>query len=358
MSKAAEKVKKIDSGGNMTLSRGLRSVRSEELDSLCHHYAVYLQLEKSLSPNTVEAYMQDLGKLLSFLAGRDLRPQDAKLQDLRDFSSGLYHIGIEARSQARILSGVRSFYRFLYLEHMMEQDPAELLVTPKIGRRLPSVLTVDEIDRMEAAIDLSRRDGQRNLAIVETLYSCGLRVSELCELKLTDLYLDEHFIKVTGKGSKERLVPISKRAIECLRNYFLDRNTWDIPPEYQDYVFITVRRKTKNIGRIMVFHLIKELAERAGIHKDISPHTLRHSFATHLLEGGADLRMIQAMLGHESITTTEIYTHVDRSRLREEILLHHPRNIRYHDAHRPHPADGDSDSVTPDSSMKGTGYNP
>ena len=214
----------------------------------------------------------------------------------------------------------------MLMHGLLSDDPARLLEVPKVGVHLPEVLTVDEVDRLIAAVDLSKREGHRNRAMLEVLYSCGLRVSELCELKLSNLYLDEGFVRIFGKGSKERLVPISARAVHELRNYFLDRNLWSIPAAYEDYVFITVRRSIKNIGRIMVFHLIKELAVVAGIRKNISPHTLRHSFATHLLEGGADLRAIQAMLGHESIATTEIYTHIDRSRLRQEILDHHPRS--------------------------------
>lgn len=304
-------------------------LEQKELSSLLHDYSTYLRLEKSYSPNTVDAYLRDVGKLVGFLSAEGIAPAKAVTDDLHRFMAALHDLGIDARSQARILSGVRSFYKFLQLEKIMETDPSELLVAPKIGLHLPAVLTVEEIDSIENAIDLSKKEGQRNLAIIETLYSCGLRVSELCNLKLSDLYLDEGFIKVFGKGSKERLVPISHRAIECLRLYFMDRNTWEIPNEYQDFVFITVRRHTANIGRIMVFHLIKELAQKAGIKKDISPHTLRHSFATSLLEGGADLRAIQVMLGHESIATTEIYTHIDRQHLRDAILEHHPRNILY-----------------------------
>lgn len=247
------------------------------------------------------------------------------LDDLETFSAGLHDIGINARSQARILSGVRAFYRFLLLEDYIQQDPCELLESPQTGRHLPDVLTVEEIDRLIGSIDRSSREGQRNRAILETLYSCGLRVSELCNLKLSDLYLNEGFIKVEGKGSKQRLVPISPKAISELNNYFPDRNTGLIKPGYEDFVFIS--RFGKNISRIMVFHIIKELAGMAGIKKTISPHTFRHSFATHLLEGGANLRAIQCMLGHESIGTTEIYTHIDRNRLRQEIIGHHPRNL-------------------------------
>lgn len=292
-------------------------------------FRIYLQLERGLSPNTLDAYMRDLDKLLTFLAAENADPLHITIDHLQNFAAALYGIGLDTRTQARILSGVRAFCRFLLLTERTDTDPGELMPSPRRGIHLPEVLAVEEIDAMLAAIRLDTKDGQRNKALVEVLYSCGLRVSELCNLKLSDLFLDEGFIRVKGKGSKERLVPISPRAVKELRLYFLDRNTWQIPPEYEDYVFITIRRGTRNIGRIMVFHLIKELAVRAGITKNISPHTLRHSFATHLLEGGANLRAIQVMLGHESIATTEIYTHIDRSRLREEILLHHPRNKRY-----------------------------
>ena len=317
-----------DEDKNAENNSTLKLLRKEELQSLVKRYHNYLLLEKSFTANTLDAYIHDLDKLLSYLSSIGLRPQDAKIDDLRAFAAGLHDIGIEPRSQARILSGVRAFYRFMLLDHLIENDPTELIESPKIGKYLPSVLTVEEIDRMIACIDLSKKEGQRNRAMIETLYSCGLRVSELCNLKLSCLYLDEGYIRVMGKGRKERLVPISNRAVHELQLYFMDRNLWEIPPEYQDFVFITVRRHVTNIGRIMVFHLIKELADSAGIQKNISPHTLRHSFATHLLEGGADLRAIQAMLGHESIATTEIYTHIDRSRLREEILEHHPRNLK------------------------------
>lgn len=287
-------------------------------------YRQYLKLEKSLSENTVEAYLADLDKLLTYLSDEGIDFMDVTLDDLESFSAGLRDIGIHPRSQARILSGIRSFYHFLVMEDYISQDPTELLESPQIGRYLPDVMTVEEIDRLIGAIDRTSREGQRNRAILETLYSCGLRVSELCNLKLSDLYLKEGFVKVEGKGSKQRLVPVSSRAVNELENYFPDRNSGFVKPGYEDYVFIS--RFGKNISRIMVFHIIKELTEKAGLNKNISPHTFRHSFATHLLEGGANLRAIQCMLGHESIGTTEIYTHIDRNRLREEIIGHHPRN--------------------------------
>ena len=290
-------------------------------------YQQYLKLEKSLSKNTLDAYMTDLDKLLNFLQSENIEISDVCLDDLERFSAGLHDIGIHPRSQARIISGIKSFFHFLIMADYLEADPSELLEGPKIGLKLPEVLTVEEIDSIIAAIDLSKNEGQRNRAILETLYSCGLRVSELTNLKLSDLYFDEGFIKVEGKGSKQRLVPISPRAIKEIKLYFTDRNRGKIKKEYEDYVFLA--RWGKNISRIMVFHLIKELAQTAGITKNISPHTFRHSFATHLLEGGANLRAIQCMLGHESIATTEIYTHIDRNMLRSEIIEHHTRNIKY-----------------------------
>ncbi|MBR3612804.1 MAG: site-specific tyrosine recombinase XerD [Bacteroidaceae bacterium] len=288
-------------------------------------YRIYLQLEKSLSPNTLDAYMSDVNKFRDFLREGDKEILDATIDDFRDFLAALNDVGILPRSQARILSSLRSFYGFLRLDGFLENDPTELLKTPKIGMRLPSVLSVQEIDDIINAIDLSKPEGQRNRAMIEMLYSCGLRVSELCNLKLSHLYLTEGFIRVTGKGDKQRLVPISQRAIAELEAYRIDRDHINIKAGYSDFVFISERRK-KSLSRIMVFHFIKELAAAAGITKSISPHTFRHSFATHLLEGGANLRIIQAMLGHESIATTEIYTHIDRTRLRQEIIEHHPRN--------------------------------
>lgn len=288
-------------------------------------YRIYLQLEKSLSRNTLDAYMSDVNKFRDFLWKSDKEILEAIIDDFRDFLAALNDVGILPRSQARILSSLRSLYGFLRLDGYLENDPTELLKTPKIGVRLPSVLSVQEIDDIINAIDLSKPEGQRNRAMIEMLYSCGLRVSELCNLKLSHLYLSEGFIRVTGKGDKQRLVPISQRAIAELEAYFIDRDRINIKAGYGDFVFISERRK-KSLSRIMVFHFIKELASAAGITKSISPHTFRHSFATHLLEGGANLRIIQAMLGHESIATTEIYTHIDRTRLRQEIIEHHPRN--------------------------------
>ena len=287
-------------------------------------YRIYLQLEKSLQPNTVEAYIGDVNKLLSFF-GNVGRLLAVTLDDLREFLSAMADVGVNARSQARIISSLRSFYGFLKLDGYIGSDPTAQLRSPKIGMRLPDVLTLQEIDDIINAIDLATCEGQRNRAIIEVLYSCGLRVSELCSLRMSDLYLKEQFIRVTGKGGKQRLVPISPRAIAELEAYFEDRNRISIKPGFEDYVFISERLK-KPLSRITVFHHIKELVERVGINKTVSPHTFRHSFATHLLEGGANLRVIQVMLGHESISTTEIYAHIDSTRLREEIVLHHPRN--------------------------------
>lgn len=295
-------------------------------------YTQYLRLEKNLSPNTYDAYLTDLEKLLHYIDSENIDIFDVTLENLQNFMAGLHDIGIHPRSQARILSGVKSFFKFMVIADYRKDDPAELLEGPKIGFKLPEVLTVEEIDSIIAAVDMSKKEGQRNRAILETLYSCGLRVSELCNLKLSDLYLDEGFIKVEGKGSKQRLVPISQRAISEIECWEEERINGKIKPGFEDYVFLA--RWGKNISRIMVFHLIKELAEKVGIKKVISPHTFRHSFATHLLEGGANLRAIQTMMGHESIATTEIYTHIDRSMLRAEIIGHHPRNIRYHEKNK------------------------
>ena len=277
-------------------------------------YRRYLRLQRNFSVNTVEAYLADLQKLLSYLDGAGISIEEATLDDLRHFAAGLHDIGISPRSQCRILSAVRSFYRFMLLDGRMENDPTELLESPQLGEHLPEVLTTDEVDRMEAAVDLSKWEGHRNRAIVEVLFSCGLRVSELVTLRLSSLYLDQGFIRVMGKGSKERLVPISQRAITELGFWFDDRCHMDIRRGEEDYVFLN--RRGSHLTRTMILIIIKQLAAEAGITKTVSPHTLRHSFATVLLEGGADLRAIQVMLGHESIGTTEIYTHIDMTTLR------------------------------------------
>lgn len=293
----------------------------EELLSL---YRDYLRLEKNMTANTVEAYTDDVGKLLLYLKDAGLQPESVKLENLEHFAAGLHDIGITPRSQARILSGVRSSYKFLLMDRRIDALPTELLPSPKIGEHLPEVLSVEEIDRIISGIDLSEKEGQRNRAIIEMLYSCGLRVSELCNLLISDIWRDEGFVKVMGKGRKERFVPISGRALRELSLWEECRCHINIRPGNEDYVFLSFKRGRK-LSRITVFHIVKVLAENAGITKEISPHTFRHSFATHLLEGGANLRAIQEMLGHESIATTEIYTHLDNSRLREEILRHHPR---------------------------------
>ena len=301
-----------------------KTINKEKEALIIRKYQQYLKLEKALSANTLDAYLTDLDKLLRFLKAENIDMLSVTLDDLQRFAAGLHDIGIHPRSQARIMSGIKSFFHFLIMADYREDDPSELLEGPKIGFKLPEVLTVEEIDTIIATVDMSKKEGQRNRAILETLYSCGLRVSELCNLKLSELYFDEGFIKVEGKGSKQRLVPISPRAIKEIKYWLLDRNVGKIKKGFEDYVFLA--RWGNSISRIMVFHLIKELAEKAGITKNISPHTFRHSFATHLLEGGANLRAIQEMLGHEKITTTEIYTHIDREFLRKEILEHHPRS--------------------------------
>ena len=288
-------------------------------------YRRYLKLQRNLSPNTLDAYLRDLQKLLVYLQGAGIDVSAVTLDDLRHFVAGLHDIGIGPRSQCRIISGIRSFYRFMTLDGRMENDPTQLLESPQLGDHLPEVLTTDEIDRMEAVIDLSKWEGHRNRAIVEVLFSCGLRVSELVTLRLSSLYLDEGYVRILGKGSKERLVPISSKAVQELAFWFDDRCQMNIKPGEEDYVFLN--RRGAHLTRTMILLIIKQLAVDAGIHKTVSPHTLRHSFATALLEGGADLRAIQSMLGHESIGTTEIYTHIDMTTLRQQILDHHPRNI-------------------------------
>lgn len=290
-------------------------------------YRRYLKLEKGYSVNTLDAYMRDLDKLVRYLAAEQVHVTEVKLEQLEHFAASISDLGIGPRSLARILSGVRQFYRFLVLDGYMEDDPTELLESPKQPNHLPEVLSTAEVDLLEQAIDLSKWEGHRNRAIIEVLFSCGLRVSELINLKLSNLYVDEQFIRVMGKGSKERLVPISPRALEELNYWFPMRNEMSIKPGEEDYVFLN--RRGHHLTRTMILIMIKRYAAEAGIKKTISPHTLRHSFATSLLEGGADLRAIQAMLGHESIGTTEIYTHIDTSTLRQEILEHHPRNIQY-----------------------------
>lgn len=292
-------------------------------------YTRYLKLERNYSPNTLAAYQNDLSWLLSFCEQQEMNPLDIQLEDLQHFAVQLHEHQIGPTSQARILSGIRSFYKYLLLSGEIEQDPTELLESPHLGERLPEVLSTDEIDQIQKSIDLSKPEGQRNKTIIEVLFSCGLRVSELVNLKLSNLYLEEGFVRVMGKGSKERLVPISSKAISELQYWFMDRNLMKIQQGEEDYVFLN--RRGKHLTRTMILIMLKRQAVAAGITKTISPHTLRHSFATELLKGGADLRAIQAMLGHESIGTTELYMHIDTTTLREEILQHHPRNMKERD---------------------------
>lgn len=287
----------------------------------------YLKLERNHSANTLDAYSRDLRKLLNFVEHSGRSVLTVELKDLHEFAAGLHDIGIGPVSQCRILCGVRSFFRFLQLDGYRDDDPTELLESPILPEHLPEVLSATEVDMLEAAIDYSKWEGHRNKAIIEVLFSCGLRVSELVGLKLSNLYLEDNFIRVQGKGKKERLVPISNCAIKELRLWFIDRNLMNVKAGEEDYVFLN--RRGAHLTRTMILIMIKRLGTEAGINKTISPHTLRHSFATALLEGGADLRAIQAMLGHERIGTTEIYTHVDTTTLRKEILEHHPRNIRW-----------------------------
>jgi integrase/recombinase XerD len=295
-------------------------------EKIVRGYVRYLKLERNLSANTLEAYQRDTEKLLTYLRQAGKHVLDVQLEDLQTFSAGLHDIGIGPRSQCRILSGVRSFFNYLMLDGYRDDNPTELLESPTLGEHLPEVLSTAEVDQLEASIDLSKWEGHRNRAIIEVLFSCGLRVSELTHLRLSNLYLDDGFVRIMGKGSKERLVPISGRAIKELDYWFDDRRQMTIKPGEEDYVFLNCRGA--HLTRTMILIMIKRQAVEAGIKKTISPHTLRHSFATALLEGGADLRAIQAMLGHESIGTTEIYTHIDTTRLRQEILEHHPRNMK------------------------------
>ena len=297
-------------------------------DSVLRRYVQYLCLERSYSKNTLDAYRRDLQKLLVFYADNHIDYRTVTLEQLDQFAGQLREEGIQARSVARILSGVRSFYRFLTLEKEVEQDPTELLESPQIGKHLPEVLSVEEIDSIINVIDVSKPEGIRDRAIIEVLYGCGLRISELCNLRISQLYLEDKYIRVKGKGSKERLVPIEGVAIDRVREWLVTRMGYKVKPSEEDYVFVSLTRGSR-LSRISLFVYIKDYAERAGIKKNISPHTFRHSFATHLLEGGANLRAIQMMLGHEDISTTEIYMHIDKSKLRTEILEHHPRNILY-----------------------------
>ncbi len=287
-------------------------------------YRHYLLLEKGLSANSIEAYLTDLQKLLDFAESKNLSIETMRASDLEEFLADLYDQGLSARSTARVISGIKSFFGFMVLNKYRQDNPSELLESPKIGLKLPVVLSVEEIDSLLSVIDVSTAEGTRNYAIIEVLYSCGLRVSELTRLRFTELYLEEGFIRVEGKGSKQRLVPISDTAIQKIRNWLPYRSEINVRKGHEEFVFVSSRGTA--ISRVTVFYYVKQYAQAAGIQKEISPHVFRHSFATHLLERGANIRVIQEMLGHEKITTTEIYTHIDRHFLRQEIIEHHPRN--------------------------------
>ncbi len=290
-------------------------------------FRIFLKLEKSLSANSVEAYARDIRKFSGFLEMQqyEVSPSGVELHHLTEFLVWINELGLSSRSQARLISGIKSFFKYLLLEDVIETDPTSLLEIPRIGRKLPEVLSIEEIESILAEIDLSKPEGRRNRAMIEVLYGCGLRVSELINLRLSYVYFDQGFVRITGKGNKERLVPIGRTALREIRNYLPDRNSLSrIGKEHEDILFLS--RRGRKLSRVMVFSMIKELAAGAGINKNISPHTFRHSFATHLIDGGADLRAVQEMLGHESILTTEIYTHLDRQYLRDAIIRFHPRS--------------------------------
>ena len=295
-------------------------------DNILTKYYTYLKFERNFADNSVMAYMSDIGKLQRFAVEKGKTLLTLEQYDIEEFVSELSDLGIEASSQKRILVGARSFYKFALLDRLAENDPTELIESPKLGEHLPVVLSVDEVDRIISAADPSTCDGQRNRAILETLYSCGLRVSELIELRLSNIYEEEGYISVFGKGRKQRIVPIAESALREIHNSLAFRYELDVKHGFEDYVFLN--RFGRKLSRIMVFNIVKRYCAEAGVTKEISPHTFRHTFATHLLEGGANLRAIQMMLGHEQISTTEIYTKVDKQMLREEILTCHPRNKR------------------------------
>ncbi|MDD6787128.1 MAG: tyrosine recombinase XerD [Bacteroidales bacterium] len=295
-------------------------------DNILTKYYTYLKFERNFTDNSVMAYMSDIGKLQRFAVEKGKTLLTLEQYDIEEFISELSDLGIEASSQKRILVGARSFYKFALLDRLAENDPTELIESPKLGEHLPVVLSVDEVDRIISAADPSTCDGQRNRAILETLYSCGLRVSELIELRLSNIYEEEGYISVFGKGRKQRIVPIAESALREIHNSLAFRYELDVKHGFEDYVFLN--RFGRKLSRIMVFNIVKRYCAEAGVTKEISPHTFRHTFATHLLEGGANLRAIQMMLGHEQISTTEIYTKVDKQMLREEILTCHPRNKR------------------------------
>ncbi len=290
-------------------------------------FKAFLSIEKSLSKNSVEAYIRDVTKLTQFFEIHNLEPtpEEVNYNELRDFIQWINKMGVSARSQARIISGIKAFYKYLLLEDLIQKDPTSLLESPKIGRKLPDTLSLEEIDLLINTIDLSKPEGQRNMAILEVLYGCGLRVSELVDLKISNIHLSSGYIKVSGKGNKERLVPIGGKAIKEINYYFENRASLPkIERAYENVVFLT--RNGRKLSRVMIFKIVKDLVEKSGLKKNISPHTFRHSFATHLIDGGADLRAVQEMLGHESIITTEIYTHLDRDYLRSAIIEFHPRS--------------------------------
>lgn len=309
-------------------AKHITAIAPTNLSQLLDGYRAYLDLERGMSANTRAAYLADVGKYAAWAAADAQAPAllDTAEADVNAFAASLYDLGISERSRARILSGLRSFFRYLRLEGLIESDPTALLESPRLGEHLPEVLSIDEINAMEACVDLTKPEGQRNLAIVETIYSCGLRVSELCGLRISQLHPGEGLLMVEGKGSKQRMVPISESALRQIELYLPDRQQLGIKPGEEDMLFLN--RRGRRLTRVMVFYIIRSLAEQAGIKRPISPHALRHSFATHLLEGGANLRAIQTMLGHESIATTQIYLHTDTTSLRAEILAHHPRNNR------------------------------
>jgi integrase/recombinase XerD len=288
-------------------------------------FVSYLKIEKSLAENSILAYQRDVALLATYFSDAKTKPEQVTYEQLKTFIAHLYDLGLSARSQARIISGVKQFFRYLILERYIHSDPSELLEQPKLGRKLPEVLEIEEIDALLASIDLSSAEGPRNHAMLETLYSCGLRVSELIGLRFSDLYFDEGFIRVIGKGNKERLVPVSEKVVHEVNSYTANSRQ-DVPIKAGQEHFIFLNRRGHQLTRVMIFTIIKQLAQKINLQKQISPHTFRHSFATHLIEGGANLRAVQEMLGHESITTTEIYTHLDQRFLRKAILTHHPRN--------------------------------
>ncbi|MCX6250700.1 MAG: site-specific tyrosine recombinase XerD [Bacteroidetes bacterium] len=299
----------------------------KEWQSYSNGFKAFLQLEKSLSSNSVEAYIHDVDKLRQYLSAANLmiNPEQIKLRHLQDFLKWINELGMTARTQARVISGLKAFYKYMLLENLIQLDPTENLEAPKVGRKLPATLNIEEIDLLIGAIDLSKPEGERNKAILETLYGCGLRVSELINLKISNLFFNEGYIRVTGKGNKERLVPIGNTAQKHITIYLQTvRNLMMLKKGHEDVLFLN--RRGSMLSRVMIFTIIKDLVIKTGLKKNISPHTFRHSFATHLVEGGADLRAVQEMLGHESITTTEIYTHLDRSYLRSTIIQFHPRS--------------------------------